>query len=752
MLTFATGLWFLARNAATMNRQAQAIRYFFFSQYFSDGLRITLALLLPSLLFAHYNEFPAGLTVSLGAVCASIADAPGPVRHKRNAMLAGIGFVFGVAVITGYAGGNVWLLGVVIGLFSFSFSLFTVYGNRATLVGTAAVLAMILTMAHPVAPADVWPHAALMLAGGVWYMAVSLLVSRLRPYRAAQQALGECIHQVAKFLTIKARFYSLRTDLDEDYRQLVAQQAIVSEKQDAVRELLFKSRLIVKESTPTGRQLVLTFVDVVDLYEQIMATYYDYALLRKRFGATGILDEVAAIIQAVSAELDHIGFAVQANLPYRKRIDFGRQLTLLKQRIDLVGEEDKASSTLVLRKILINLRTLTNRLNDMLVYFEDEAVNRSAPATESDYDRFVSHQDYDLKILRDNLTFTSTTFRHAIRVMLACLTGFVVANLVDYGHHSYWILLTIVVILKPGFSLTKERNYQRSIGTVVGGLLGAAMLLLVHDKTALFVIMLVLMIGAYSFQRTNYVVMVTLLTPYLLILFDFLGAGFLGIVEERIIDTLIGSGIAFLASYLLFPKWESEHILDFMRAVLHANSHYLQTLADGLAGKPIGTTEYRLARKEVYVSSANLSTAFQRMASEPKSRQRNNTEIHQFVVLNHILSSNIATIASGLSEGPPPLPSEEILRLVRRALAALSESRRKLDPIPATDSLPAPTDAPLPLEGPAKPPGPLVGGGVFAAVALTTDEQLLKEQLQFIQKISTDIGKITDEVLTQPTA
>ena len=67
-----------------------------------------------------------------------------------------------------------------------------------------------------------------------------------------------------------------RTNLDDEYRKLVAQQVIVNEKQDAVRELLFKNRELVKEPTRTGRLLVLTFTDLVDLYEQIMATWYDY--------------------------------------------------------------------------------------------------------------------------------------------------------------------------------------------------------------------------------------------------------------------------------------------------------------------------------------------------------------------------------------------------------------------------------------------------------------------------------------------
>ena len=83
------------------------------------------------------------------------------------------------------------------------------------------------------------------------------------------------------------------TDVDENYLKLVSQQIQVSQHQDAVRELLFKSRVMVKESTNASRVLVLTFIDLVDLYEQILATHYDYTQIRERFAGTDVLNEIA---------------------------------------------------------------------------------------------------------------------------------------------------------------------------------------------------------------------------------------------------------------------------------------------------------------------------------------------------------------------------------------------------------------------------------------------------------------------------
>jgi uncharacterized membrane protein YccC len=272
-----------------MNKRVRQVSYFLFSQYFSDGLRITLSVLLPSLILAQFGQLSTGMAMSLGALNVSVCDAPGPVMHRRNGMLVAVLIGFLVTLITGFARMNTYTLGLEILLFSFLFSMFAIYGNRAGLVGSGALLVMILILDRPLDAAGVIRESLLVLAGSLWYTVISLLSSQLQPYRLAQQALGQCIHEMAKLMAVKADFYTMSIPLDDSYRRLIAQQIAVSEKQDVVREVLFKSRRIVAESTRTGRLLLLTFMDTVDLYEQIIAMYYDYSDLRERFGKTDVL-------------------------------------------------------------------------------------------------------------------------------------------------------------------------------------------------------------------------------------------------------------------------------------------------------------------------------------------------------------------------------------------------------------------------------------------------------------------------------
>jgi len=712
-----------------MNIQSREIRGFFYSQYFSDGLRTCLGILIPSLVLNYFGNFSLGITLSLGALCVSVVDTPGPVIYKRNAMAVSVLCIFLVAVATGFARLNVYTLGIAVTLITFLLSMLAVYGTRAAAIGTAALLMMVFMIEKASPASEVLPYSLTITAGGVWYLIFSVLFFTIRPYRAAQQAMGENIMDVVKFLRIKADFYLPDTDIDENYRKLVSQQIQVSQHQDGIRELLFRSRVMVKESTNASRVLVLIFIDLVDLYEQILATHYDYAEMRKRFGQTGVLEEIARLLQKMAHELENVGYAVLSNRRYMHSHDFNAELEQLKLKIDAVALGETGTSNLVLKKILINLRDLNQNIHNIFNYYNSRSSKELVKTPqEVEYSKFVTHQDYAPREYIDNLTFSSASFRHAIRVCTSCLLGFVASKLFIHGHHSYWVLLTIIVILKPGFSLSKQRNYQRLIGTIAGGIIGIIILKYIPNNDVQFVLFILLMIATYSFTRLNYVVAVIFMTPYVFLLFKFLGVTATSLVEERIIDTAIGSGIAFIAMYVILPRWEFEDVEKYLAAVIYANANYLSKIAETITGRTVSLIDYKLARKDIYVKSANLSAMFERMTSEPKSKQKKQKEIHRFVVLNHILSSYLANLSSSISKKNLFHSQPENIRLIRKSIAALNESDKKLGGNGVDCNLSS------------TPPS-------AEKKQLSADEALLKEQLGFVNKICYDIERVTDEIL-----
>lgn len=696
-----------------MALRLRQIQQFFYGQAFADGLKATLAILVPALVSLYTQHLTDGLTVALGAMCASLTDAPGPIRHKRNGILLATALAFVTAIVTAFAQSSFPLMLMTVAGATFFLSMFTVYGNRATAIGNTAILVLILTMDKPIVPGTVLLHAGLVALGGLFYLFVSFFFYTIQPYKIAQRALGECLAEVANYLQVKASFYNTYTSLEEDYKKLISQQVVVHEKQDVVREIFFKTRKIVEESTDESRRLVYVFVQTVDLFEDITASYYHYASLRRQFGNSGGLQLIYQSLSKIVEELHSISLSIQSGLLFRPSFDYDAEIKQLKAGIDALNTEE---SPLILKRIVVNIRNLLTDVRNITRYFDKEqAIEKSGV----DHSHFVTRQPLHLRILWNNLNLKSAVFRHSLRVCVACVVGYLISRFFSYGQHSYWILLTIAFILKPAFSLTKQRNIERIIGTAIGGVVGFLLLLLIPSGTALFVLMVLFMIGAYSTMRINYLAMVLCITPYVIILFSFLGTGSREVIQERMLDTLIGCGIAFPISYLLFPNWESDQIKTFMAEVLRANALYLKEIMRGLAGQPIELLAYKLARKNVYLHSANLSAAFQRMLSEPKSKQASVSSVQEFVVLNHLFFSNVAAMAT-------PLLSQRLNAVPPATMAQAKKAYEKLG-----ESL-------LLIDAGA---GPLADAATEPATIVTEDNASLRQQLDFVYRLSTDIQK-----------
>lgn len=715
------------------NRPIRSIHDFLLSTYFADGLRITLGVLCPSLIFAQFGLLQYGMTVSLGALCASVVDSPGPIVHRRNAMLITTALITLIFIVVGLTNSNIYFTAVLIVLFSFVFSMFFLYGLRAASIGTSALLIMVLSIDDIRPWQEVLFSSGLIFLGSIWYTGLSYFFYRIRPYRLVQQTLSDSIHEVSLFLRAKARFYHKNIDYDDNYAELLQLQVLVHEKQDAVREVLFKTREIVRDSTPEGRFLLLVFVDMVDLFEQVMSTYYNYKQLHEQFDSSGILRHYEAVIKKIADELDDIAFALKTGGTPSLPTSLIRDVERLKNQITWLERKntDGKYSTLgiiALKNIEVNIENILSRVKTINSYFNKKE-KKNLKAREIEIEKFVTRQSIDPKLLYENITFSSSTFRHSLRVAIVMLIGFIVAKTLNLSH-SYWILLTILVISKPGFSLTKQRNYERIIGTVVGAFIGMGILVYVKDKNTLFVILLFCMIGAYSFQRKNYVVSVLFMTPYILVLFDFLGMGSLSIARERIYDTLIGSGIALLASYSLFPNWEHEKLKEAMLDTLKANIKYFEEVILLYIDEVHNLTNYKVARKEVYVATANLASLFQRMFSEPKSKQLMIKELHQFTALNHLFSSYIATLSLYKKEHAFIVANFDDLKPIVQNTTYLLNL--------ATENLLSNKEQTSNV--------PLIRTNISTLKQTSQDEVIISEQIDLIQKVAYDIFKLSEKI------
>ena len=625
-------------------------RRFISSQHLYTGIRVTAGVIIPAVILYHFGLLASMISIPLGASFTGLTDSPGPPPHRRNGMLIGIALNFIMALIAGFSAFSPLLIGVEIIVFGVFFSLIAIYGARAGAVGLTALIVFILNIDSSFGSDNIWHRGFYYAVGGGWYALLSMSLTTLRPYKPIQQLLGECLMKTADYLVAKSRMY---VNIPEDpslFNELIEIQVRIHQYQEQLREMLFTTRRFISESTHKGRILMMSFRDSIDLFERIMTSQQDYALLHKEFDGSGILEVYHRNILAQAATLRDIGLSLQEGQAYRKNNlltdAFRESEEAFKKLRETKMTAANIEGVIRLRHILNSLQDITERIKRIQTYTSyDKDIARQFK-DDTDFSRFAVHQEINTDLLKSNLSWKSGSFRHAIRVTTALIAGYLISLFFDVGH-GYWILLTIATIIKPAYGLTKQRNIQRLAGTFIGAAIGFLILYLDHSNAFVFIVMTAAMIVSYALIRINYGVSIAALTVFLLLAFHFAKIQGLNIVlQDRVIDTAIGSAIAYIVSYFVLPAWEYEQLESSMKASINANRDYFLTAAQAFTGNPADTTTFKMARKEAFVTLANLSDNFQRMLSDPKNQQPNLPLYHQFVSSSHMLTSHIAALSA----------------------------------------------------------------------------------------------------------
>lgn len=633
--------------------KAQQIKQFLRGQDFYYGLRATVGLVLPVILFVSLGRLPEAISLALGANGAATVDKSGSLARRRNLMLVCSGAVFISALLSGLATENTFLLGLFVSLLGFVCSMLAVYGNQVSPIGFAALFILILTMRSVWTPLEALQNAVIILAGSLWYTGYSLVVSSLQPHLMAQQALAEYFSAISQVLRVRARLYNPGTDLEDTYHELARLQATMNVKQQGARDLILRFAR-KRHVSPAESQLINVFIHIVDLHERLLSSHADFRLLREQFAATGILQHYASILQHMAHILDVLG------MDYLGRT--GR-LSLASYRHDMLAIEQDLSETehnltaleqrMPDNRTTEGLRMLARILNHLKIAARmlEESYEGDGQADSDRWRRadrelvladFLSAQDYSWQVFQSNLTFSSPVFRHALRVAIALAIGY--WGSVRFGfNHAPWIILTVLVILKPGFSLTRQRNIQRLVGTVIGCLIGGLILALFASKRILLGFLILGQLVGISLMTVHYLTAVVGFTVFTLIMYHLLLGLKYAIVMDRLLDTFLGSLVAVGVSYL-FPYWEYRFIGKSMVSTLQASIAYLEAVWPGSEGR-LPVAAVKLARKEAQASFANLTASFQRMLVEPKRKQPNVQEINQFLIQCQFLTGYVAGLA-----------------------------------------------------------------------------------------------------------
>ncbi|WP_040207485.1 FUSC family protein [Neobacillus jeddahensis] len=134
-------------------------------------------------------------------------------------------------------------------------------------------------------------------------------------------------------------------------------------------------------------------------------------------------------------------------------------------------------------------------------------------------------------------------WQFTLRVAL-CMSAAEVIGIFFQLEKSYWIALTVAIVLQRNVDSALTRSVQRGIGTAAGVILAG--LLLVWTLPPWGDVLMVGIIAALRpiFKNRNYAVYSMLMTPMMVVMFS-IGRTVTGaLLLERLLDTIIGCGLS----------------------------------------------------------------------------------------------------------------------------------------------------------------------------------------------------------------
>ncbi|RMZ59541.1 FUSC family protein [Chryseobacterium nematophagum] len=635
-----------------MKNYSAEFKKFITSQYVYSAIRITLATVLPCLVLAHFGLLKEYFLFPLGTAFVALTDQPGPFIRRRNALAFAIICFILIALIASMVMNIKSLVVAEIIIFGMFFSLIGVYGQRLAAVGSLSLVVLAIFIDGHLTGDNILKSLLIFASGCAWFLLIFLVVTTIQPYKLSSQMIGENYLQLAEFLKIKANYYQKNPDFTKLTSQVIAKQIEIKNLQEETRETVLKTRTIVNESTTTSRLLMLMFLNSMDLHEKLMTSESDYQKLQQSFENSTILVKIHDYLNVLAEEITNIGISLQIGTKAKPLFNLESELASVNAYyFDLRNKQitpNNLENFMILRQILMRINEITKEVNDIYKIFTQNVKLAKSLSTALDLKKFMpTEEKMNVQVLRNNLSFSSLHFRHAVRITIALLIGYLFSLFHFLGiGHTYWILITVVAILKPAYSITKQRNLLRLYGTVSGAIIAYVILYFIHINSLLFGILLFSMILCFSLLKGRYFWAVLFMTIYIFLSFNFLSPGNIDVIfKDRIFDTIIAGIIAFTVSYLILPVWEHTQNLDLMKKSAESNLQYFESVISKFLDAGFTIEDYKIKRKNAIIALANLSDNFQRMLSEPKNQQKKLEVIHQFVATSHLMTAYTASLS-----------------------------------------------------------------------------------------------------------
>ncbi len=624
----------------------------------ADMIRATVAICLPLTIGLAAGDRLVGLLIAMGGLLGTVVDKGGPYsyRVKRVASAAIFGGAAGLAIGSAIHGRG-WIAVLALVLVAGASAVLTAFGEIGSVTGLQLLVYAALGVG-PLGALSPWWHTALgFILGTLWALLLTLPGWLLSPRSAEQRSVAAVYSAIAAQLdaTGTSRFAEARRGVTAAF--------------NSAYDILLTAR-----AAAHGPERLLT---------RLMA----------------LLNQANLVAEGAMA------LAKERNRPPQRVIDMVKRIAsaiTAGHKVQIEARPWGASTGAVaLQDALAEVVRLTS-------------ANVSPPSPARGAEEPVRAR---LRAWRDRLDSWrgrvigrfSATF--ALRLMASVGVAGAMTELLPL-QRSYWVVLTVAIVLKPDFGSVFSRAVQRGLGTILGAVLGAVILAAVPYGFWLLIPFAILAALLPYGQARNYGLFATFLTPLVVLLIDLLAPAGWHLALDRLLDTVLGCAVVLAVGYAPWPaSWHAHLPGQFARTIRDVCRYLDEALVTGHAGPQAqdgeggdfaavgrepqvvsGLASKPRLRRNAYRALSDLRAEFQRTMSEPGPVGRQVAAWWPALVgLEEVVD---AVAATGVAiEGGAPSPTPDAVRQLSAALGGVAHMIEQMSDRPAAPGLPA--DVPL---------------------------------------------------------
>lgn len=621
------------------------------------------------LLSLGHNELI--VPVTLGAIAAALTDFDDRLSIRLRNLVYVCLLFFTVSSILGFLAPYKIFFILYLSISSAFFILLGALGQRYATISFGTILLSIYSMFGLGEYAHWYQQPTYFVYGALWYGFTSILFFIIKPTLPLQDKLSQIFKEISGLLQAKARLFD--PDNKENVEQLLYELSLqntqVAQSLNQIRSSLLTRLKASRVSNKSIYWLNLYFF-ARDIHEQATSNYLHYEHIQQNFSRSDLIFRFQKNLRLQAQACQDLAQCILYNRPSQPSQESQTALNHLESSLkDWIQQHPQNFEVKNLRLIFDNLKGMHEQF-EQLQYAQPFPENNTQTRQEHLNlldDDIQGFSDLVLK-LRQQLTPQSALFRHAIRIAVVFAAGYAI-SLLPFAQHGYWILLTSLFVCQITYFATKSRLKLRTIGTLIGVLLGIPILYFVPSIEGQLIITIICGVCFFYLRQKKYALATLMATLMVLLIFNLKGAGY-SIILPRLIDTLLGCFIAWLAVSFIWPDWNFRNIPNNIKKSSKATLDYFNVIVEQYQYGKNQDIEYRRIRRAAHNAQIELSNMISSLSAEPNPNPELIHYAFRYLVYSHSQLSYVAALGSQRQK----IDEEQVLQLLLRCQQILSQS------------------------------------------------------------------------------